>query len=75
MGATAQVYPDLRADTIFVDLQHRLVDTEARLAAARRIHNSNVLAYNRRVQSVPTNLVARAGRFTPVGLFEPELPA
>ncbi len=75
VAAAARAYPALHADPLFLDLQHRLVDTEARLAAARRIHNSNVRAYNTRVQSVPTNLVARAGRFSPVGLVEPELPA
>lgn len=74
LAATAQGYPDLRVDRLFLDLQHRLVDTEDRLAAARRIHNSNVRAYNTRVASMPTNLVARAGRFAPVGLFEPGLP-
>ncbi|MEO3938875.1 LemA family protein [Dermatophilaceae bacterium Soc4.6] len=75
VAATAQAYPGLRADALFVDLQHRLLETEARLAAARRIHTSNVQAYNTRVQSVPTNLVARAGRFTHLSLLEPEAPA
>jgi LemA protein len=74
VAAAAEAVPTLRAQALFVDLQHRLADTEARLAAARRIHNSNVQAYNTRVQSVPTSLVARVGRFTPRPPFEPDLP-
>lgn len=63
VSVVAERYPGLQASTNFLDLQRQLVETEDRLAAARRIHNSNVERYNQRVQSVPTNLVARVGRF------------
>ena len=33
------------------------------IAAARRIHNSNVTAYNTRIHSVPSSFVAAAHRF------------
>ena len=41
------------------ELQDELVTTENCIQAARRIFNGNVRDYNTRVQSVPSNLVAR----------------
>lgn len=40
--AVAEAYPDLKADTNFLELQHELVNTEDRLQAARRFYNGNV---------------------------------
>ena len=62
--AVSEAYPDLEANTGFLDLQHQLTATEDRIQAARRFYNGNVRDYNLRVQSVPTNLVARLGGFT-----------
>ena len=59
--AVSEAYPDLKANTGFLELQQELVRTEDRIQAARRFYNANVRAYNTRVQSVPTNLVARIG--------------
>jgi LemA protein len=56
--AVSEAYPDLKANTGFLDLQRQLVSTEDRIQAARRLYNNNVRDYNERVQSVPTNLVA-----------------
>ncbi len=62
--AVSEAYPDLRADIQFLDLQQQLVTTEDRIQAARRLFNGNVRDYNQRVESVPSNLVARVGNFT-----------
>lgn len=56
--AVAEAYPELRADRHFLDLQHQLTVTEDRIQAARRLYNGNVRDYNRRVESIPSNLVA-----------------
>lgn len=56
--ARAEAYPDLKADAAFLDLQHQLVETEDRIAAARRFYNLNVGAFNTRVGTFPSNLVA-----------------
>jgi LemA protein len=63
VAAVAEHYPVLRSSTNFLDLQRQLAETEDRLAAARRVHASNVERYNQRVQQVPTSLVAWAGGF------------
>jgi len=65
-------YPDLKASTGFLDLQHELVMTEDRIQAARRIYNGNVRDLNRRVQQVPSNLVAKVFGFGLAEHFEVE---
>ena len=68
--ALAESYPDLKANANFLALQAELTTTEDRLAAARRFYNGNVRDFNRRVQSVPSNIVASMGKFTAADYFE-----
>ena len=66
----AEAYPDLRADQHFLDLQRELTATEDRIQAARRIYNGNVRDLNRRVEQVPSNLVAKLGGFGRADYFQ-----
>ena len=68
--AVAENYPDLKANQNFLALQAELSNTEDRLQTARRFYNSNVREYNRRVQSFPSNVVARSFGFTEEQFFE-----
>lgn len=68
--AVAEAYPDLKASEQFLGLQRRLVDTEDRIAVARRVFNANVRDYNTRIQSFPGLLFARGGRFAPAHSFD-----
>lgn len=61
----AEAYPDLKAVESFKALQDELVDTEDKIAAARRYYNNVVRQYNTAIQTVPSNLVAGIGHFTP----------
>lgn len=61
--AVVEGYPELKASSHFRDLQDELVNTEDRIQAARRFYNANVRDYNTRVQSFPSNLIARAFNF------------
>lgn len=70
--AVSEAYPDLLANQRFADLQHELVITENRIQAARRIFNGNVRDYNTRVDSIPSNLVARICGFPARTYFEVE---
>ena len=80
-GALAQVlvraegYPDLKASRNFLDLQDELTITEDRIAASRRFYNGNVRAYNTRVQTFPSNLVAATFGFDLRDFFELREPA
>ncbi len=68
--ARTEAYPDLRASSNFLALQDELAHTEDRIAASRRFYNGNVRAYNTRVRTFPSNLVASAGGFTERDFFE-----
>lgn len=72
--AVAENYPDLKASNNFVELQRELTNTEDRIAAGRRFYNGNVRAYNTRVQSVPSNIVAGMFSFTAAEYFEIDDP-
>jgi LemA protein len=68
--AVAEGYPDLKADQHYLELQRELASTENRIQAARRIYNGNVRDLNRRVQQVPSNLVAKLGGFDRAEYFQ-----
>jgi LemA protein len=71
----AEAYPDLKASANFLSLQDELTNTEDRIAAARRFYNGNVRAYNTRVATFPSNVVASLFSFRPRDFFELTEPA
>jgi len=68
--AVVEAVPALRADDHFRTLQRELAVTEDRIAVARRIYTSAVRAYNTGLETFPTNLVGRAGRFRRAAYFD-----
>lgn len=70
--ALSEAYPDLKANTNFLDLQQQLSDTEDKVSAARRIYNGNVRDYNTKIQQVPSNIIAGMGNFPIREFFEIE---
>ena len=73
--ARVEAYPDLQASQNFLDLQDELTNTEDRIAASRRFYNGNVRAYNTRVATFPSNLVAAMFGFENREFFELTDPA
>jgi LemA protein len=72
LRAVAENYPDLRATENFQQLQRDLNEIEDEIQAARRIYNSNVQAYNTKIQIFPNSIVANSGGFTEREFFEIE---
>lgn len=68
--ALSESYPDLKANTNFLELQRELRDTEDKIQAARRFYNGNVLTFNTKIQQFPANLIAGHFNFTEQPLFE-----
>jgi LemA protein len=68
--AVAENYPELKANQNFLALQTELSNTEDRLQTARRFYNANVREFNQRVQSFPSNVVARSFGFKEEQFFE-----
>lgn len=56
--AVSENYPELKANANFLDLQRELADTENKIQAARRFYNGNVMDYNTKIATFPTNLIA-----------------
>lgn len=63
-------YPNLKADTQFLDLQYKLTDIEDHISAARRAYNAAVTVYNTKIQVFPVNLVAQMRKDTAAVLLE-----
>jgi LemA protein len=68
--ALAEAYPDLKANSNFLQLQSELTGIEDRLATARRAYNAMVQGYNSMVQRFPAVLFARTAGFTPHEFFD-----
>ena len=70
LRAVAEQYPDLRATENFQQLSRNLSELEDEIQASRRIYNSNVQAYNTKIQIFPNSIVASSGGFTEREFFE-----
>lgn len=51
--AIAENYPDLKANTNFLELQRELTSTEDKVAYSRQFYNDSILSYNNLCQSFP----------------------
>lgn len=56
-SAVAENYPDLKANTNFLDLQNQLKDIEDDLEGARRYYNGTVKSFNTKLEHFPDNLI------------------
>ncbi|OAV31080.1 LemA family protein [Moraxella catarrhalis] len=65
-------YPELKADTLFQDLQAQLEGTENRITVARNRYIEDVRTYNTTVRQFPTNLTAMVFGMKPKPNFSVE---
>lgn len=56
--ALAENYPELKANTNFMQLQEELTNTEGKIAFSRQFYNDTVLKFNTAIQRFPAVLVA-----------------
>ncbi len=68
--ALAESYPDLKANSNFVELQRELSDTENKIQAARRFYNANARDLSIAIESFPTNVIAKTFGFGKLDLFD-----
>ncbi|NLN93135.1 MAG: LemA family protein [Candidatus Hydrogenedens sp.] len=68
-------YPDLKADTLFANLQEELSSTENRIGFARQAYNDAVMMMNNKVEMFPGNIVAGMFNFNKESFFEIEVEA
>ncbi len=70
--AIAEAYPELKANTNFLELQRELADTEDKIQASRRFYNGTVRDLNTSVETFPNNLIASFFKFAKLEFFELE---
>ena len=70
--ALTEAYPDLKANTNFVDLQNRLKETEDKISYSRQFYNDTVLKYQNKKESFPSNIIAGMFGFKTFKFFEAE---
>lgn len=58
VNAVREAYPDLKANTNFLNLQAQLEGTENRISTERRRYTEAVQAYNTAIKKFPTNIYA-----------------
>ncbi len=70
--AVSEAYPDLKANTNFLELQRELSDTENKIQAARRFYNGNVRDFNTKLEVFPSNIIAKMFSFKKSDFFDIE---
>jgi len=73
--AVAEAYPELKANTNFLQLQDQLANIEGELQSARRYYNATVRDLNSTIQSFPPVLIARPMGFTEEPFYQDDDPA
>jgi LemA protein len=73
--AVAEAYPDLKANTTFLEFQQALQDVENEIQLSRRYYNGAVRNLNVAVESFPSSVLANTFHFEKMQYFELENPA
>ena len=68
--AVAEAYPDLKANTNFLQLQGELTSTENIISQARGGYNTTTEGYNQTLVVFPTNIVANVFGFKAMPFFK-----
>lgn len=68
--ALTEAYPDLKANTNFMDLQNNLKEAEDKISFGRQFYNDVVLKYKNKIEMFPSNIVASMFNFKQEPFFE-----
>ena len=68
----SESYPDLKADTQFINLQNQLQNIESEIEKSRRYYNGVVKEFNTTIKKVPTCIIASLFKFKEEPFFEIE---
>ncbi len=72
--ALSEAYPDLKANTNFLEFQEELTSTEDKVSYSRQFYNDSVLGYNNKIGTIPSNIIAGMFNFSAREFFEAQLP-
>ncbi|MDD3947508.1 MAG: LemA family protein [Clostridia bacterium] len=63
-------YPELKANTNFLDLQNQLKEIENKIAFSRQFYNDTVMMYNQKTEMFPSAIIAKIFKFKAEVYFE-----
>jgi len=72
--AVAEAYPELKANTNFLQLQSQLQELENNLESARRYYNAVVRDFNTQIEVFPSNIIASMFNFKQGDFFQLDTP-
>jgi len=70
--AVAEHYPELKSSEQFLQLQSQIEGAENRINITRMQFNEAVATYNAYLRTLPANIIASIGHFTPKAYFKAE---
>ncbi len=70
LNIQVEAYPDLKANTSFIQLQSEIADIENKIAAVRRFFNSATKELNNEIEQIPSNLVAKLKKMNIQPMFD-----
>ena len=68
----AEAYPDLKANTNFIQLQNELKDSEDKISFARQFYNDSVYSYQNLRETFPSSLISNLFHFEEMPFYEIE---
>jgi len=68
--ALTESYPDLKANTNYMNLQTELAEIEQKIVYSRQFYNDAVLKLNNKIEMFPSNLIAKKFNFQQEKFFE-----
>jgi len=68
--AISEAYPDLKANTNFLDLQNQFKSIEEDIANSRKYYNAVVKLYNNKCQVFPSNIIGQMFNFKLRQMFQ-----
>ena len=65
-----EAYPDLKADTSFLQLQGELKETEDKIQYARQFYNDSVYGYRNKQETFPSAIISNMFNFEKFEMFQ-----
>lgn len=70
LNVIVEQYPDLKASTLYLNLQENIESCENQIANARRTFNEKAKDFNQYLRRFPNNIIANFGNFEKMPYFE-----
>jgi LemA protein len=70
INVVAEQYPELKADSNFLNLQNQITALENQIADRREFYNASSTSFNTAIETIPTNIVAAVKSCEERVLFE-----